>query len=160
MQEFNENNPIIYASGTPDPGVAFSWWGLLGYIVLFLLLLVAALWVIRRLNRTSARSFHAPWARVLDRQYLAGQQYLYLVEIAGKLMVLGGSDHCLTKIEEIHDADAAAEIMAEIANTPLSGQENPLALFLRRFFYGKRRTDPFAAELQKMLEDKNYADKP
>src|SRR5690349_8138503 len=91
--------------GTVPASVAspFSWWGLLGTLLVFLLILLVTLWIIRRFNRANARSMNAPWARVLDRQVLGGQQTLYLVEIAGQLQVLGGTDHHVVKLSEIND---------------------------------------------------------
>lgn len=130
-----------------------SWWGLLGTLVVFLIILGVSLWVIRRLNRANVRSMSTPWARVLDRQVLAGQQSLYLVEIAGQLQVLGGSDHHLLKLSEINDPAVAAEILEEIAMRPterMAGWTQKLQKLRRR---PSRPDDLFSAELERMLEE-------
>lgn len=134
-----------------EPG--FSWWGLMGTMLVFLLILLASLWVIRRLNRANIRSMNAPWARVLDRQILGGQQSLYLVEIAGQLQVLGGSDHHLLKISEINDPEVAAEILEEIANRPIERVDG-WTKSLQKLWQGRfGKKDDFAQELERLLDE-------
>ncbi|AET70281.1 flagellar biosynthetic protein FliO [Desulfosporosinus orientis DSM 765] len=151
---FNEGLPFPSSETAPavTPSV-FSWWGLLGTLFVFLIILFVSLWVLRRLNKANMRSMNAPWARVLDRQMLGGQQSLYLVEIAGQLQVLGGSDHHLVKISEINDPQIAAEILDEIAARPTERVEGWLQS-LRRLW---RRPSPtkkaFSAELERLLEE-------
>ncbi|HHY28330.1 MAG TPA: flagellar biosynthetic protein FliO [Desulfitobacterium dehalogenans] len=131
------------------------WGGIIGTILVFLLILVVALWVIRKMNQASFRGMQAPWARVLDRQMLNTSQSLYLVEIAGKLQILGGTDHHLTKIDEIDDPELAAEILDELAHRPTERVEGILSGIAQRTFGGKRRQgkEPFAHELERLLEE-------
>lgn len=145
-----------YPVGGAAPAViepVFSWWGLIGTLLVFILILMVSLWVIRRLYRVNVRKMSAPWARVLDRQMLSGQQSLYLVEIAGQLQVLGGSDHHLLKISEINDPEVAAEILEEIATRPIERVDgwtkNLQKLWPRRS--GKK--DDFSAELERLLDE-------
>ncbi|KLU65046.1 flagellar biosynthesis protein, FliO [Desulfosporosinus acididurans] len=139
---------------TPVAQAGSSWWGLIGTFVVFLLILLVSLWIIRRLNQAKIRSLNAPWARVLDRQVLSGQQSLYLVEIAGQLQVLGGSDHHLLKLSEINDPEVAAEILEEIASRPVEKVEgwimNLAKLWRRRHL---RRKGIFPEELDRLLEE-------
>lgn len=132
-----------------------TWWGLVGTVLIFIIILVIALAVIRRLNRSALRGMNAPWARVLDRQILSGQQSLYLVEIAGKLQVLGGSDHHLVKLTEIDDPDLAAEIFDEIANRPVEKAEGAIGRFSQKLFSGKKgkSKDSFSNELERLLKE-------
>jgi len=96
---------------------------------------------------------NAPWARVLDRQMLGGQQSLYLVEIAGQLQVLGGSDHHLLKISEINDPDVAAEILEEIATRPIERVDG-WTKSLQKIWPGRfRKKDTFSAELERLLDE-------
>ncbi len=154
MSSFNQDNalpPIGAASVVAQP--AFSWWGLLGTMLIFLVILLVSLWVIRRLNRAKVRSMNAPWARVIDRQVLGGQQSLYLVDIAGQLQVLGGSDHHLLKISEINDPDLAAEILEEIANRPVERVEG-WAKSIQKLWTGwPRKKESFSLELEHLLEE-------
>ncbi|HUX47524.1 MAG TPA: flagellar biosynthetic protein FliO [Desulfosporosinus sp.] len=144
----------------PPSGVApavtesvFNWWGLMGTLLVFLLILLVSLWIIRRLNRANVRKMNAPWARVLDRQMLGGQQSLYLVEIAGQLQILGGSDHHLLKISEINDPDVAAEILKEIATRPIERVEG-WTKSLQKLWPGRsRKEDAFSAELERLLDE-------
>jgi len=111
-----------------------------------------AFWLIKRLNRYTVRNMDSPWARVLDRQVLYGNQVLYLVEIAGKIQILGVTDHHISKVEEIDDPDIASEILEEIAHRP----EEKLDKFMSGIFNklrSKKRRDPFSSELERMLEE-------
>ncbi|MDR3600703.1 MAG: flagellar biosynthetic protein FliO [Desulfosporosinus sp.] len=149
-----ENQP--FPTGGDVPVVAhagYSWWGLLATLLVFFIILVVSLWIIRRLNRANLRSMNAPWARVLDRQVLGGQQRLYLVEIAGQLQVIGGSDHHLLKLSEINDPAIAAEILEEISTRP-TGHVEGWSVTIRKFWRRPSRPDnSFAAELERLLEE-------
>lgn len=147
---YNPSEVVSTAATTP-----FSWWGLIGTILIFIIILLVALWVIRRMNRSSTRGMNTPWARILDRQMLNAQQSLYLVEIAGKLQVLGGTDHHLVKIDEINDPDLAAEILDEITHRPVERIEGLFSGIAKQTFGGKRRKakDPFSTELERLLQE-------
>lgn len=144
-------NPSISAPAAAD---TFSWPGLVGTILVFLIILMVVLWLIRRLNRYSVRNLESPWVRILDRQVLNGQQSLYLIEIAGKIEVLGGTDHHLSKITEINDPDIAAEILEEIAKRPEEKVDKWLSSILKKFRKNKRK-DSFSTELEQLLKEVN-----
>ena len=154
MSSFNEDQLLPSSSAAPAVTQSvFSWWGLLGTLLVFLVILFVSLWIIRRLNRANLRSMNTPWARVLDRQVLAGQQSLYLVEIAGQLQVLGGTDHHLVKISEINDPAVAAEILEEIATRPterVGGWAKRIQELWRR---PSRQKESFSRELERLLEE-------
>lgn len=147
-QPFPQGGTVPAAVASP-----FSWWGLLGTLLVFLLILLVTLWVIRRLNRSNARSMNAPWARVLDRQVLGGQQTLYLVEIAGQLQVLGGSDHHMVKLSEINDPDVASEILDEIASRPTETVEGWTQNISKLWRRQSGRKKAFSSELERLLEE-------
>ncbi|KGK90363.1 flagellar biosynthesis protein FliO [Desulfosporosinus sp. HMP52] len=142
----NETAPVVTQS-------VFSWWGLLGTLMVFLIILFVSLWILRRLNKANLRTMSAPWARVLDRQMLSGQQSLYLVEIAGQLQVLGGSDHHLVKISEINDPQVAAEILEEIATRPTERVEGWFQTVHSLWKRRSRSKEPFSDELERLLEE-------
>jgi len=151
---FDQGQP--YTSSVTAPEVSqsvFSWWGLLGTLLVFLIILLVSLWTLRRLNKVNMRSMNAPWARVIDRQVLGGQQSLYLVEIAGQLQVLGGSDHHLVKISEINDPQVASEILEEIATRPTERVEGWMQGVQKLWRRPLRQKEPFSDELQRLLEE-------
>lgn len=149
-----ENQPFPSSGAAPAAAhTVFSWWGLLGTLMVFLVILLVSLWIIRRLNRANVRSMNAPWARVLDRQVLGGQQNLYLVEIAGHLQVLGGSDHHMMKISEINDPDVASEILEEIAARPTERMEGWTQSLKKVWPKPFRQKDHFARDLERLLEE-------
>lgn len=142
-------NPSVTAPAAVEP---FSWAGLLGTILVFLIILLVSLWMIKKLNRFSVRNMQSPWVRVLDRQVLNGQQVLYLVEIAGRIQVLGGTDHHITKVEEINDPEVAAEILEEIANRPEEKMDRLMTGIWKKL-KRKKRTDDFSSELERLIEE-------
>ena len=149
-----ENQPYnVPPAAGAAANATFSWLGLAGTFLVFLLILVFTLWLIRRLNRAAVRGINTPWVRVLDRQVLAGQQNLFLVEIAGKLQVLGGSDHHLVKISEIEDPELAADILEEIANRPPAKAEGTLAKVMQKMGRRNHRSPSFSSELERLLEE-------
>lgn len=96
---------------------------------------------------------NVPWARILDRQVLGGQQILYLVEIAGQLQVLGGSDHHLVKISEINDPVVAAEILQEIVTRPTERVEGWTQSIQKLIVRPSRKKESFSAELERLLDE-------
>lgn len=146
-----EDTPFVTAAAGNAANSTSSWWGIIGALIIFLLIFLVAMWMIRRFSRSALRGMNAPWARVLDRQLLGGQQVLYLVEVAGRLQVLAGSDHYVTKLMEIEDPDLAAEILDEIAHRPAERVEGVLSIFRRWEKPGKRKR--FAKELAGYLEE-------
>jgi len=151
---FNEDQLFPSSGTTPAVTQAvFSWWGLLGTLLVFLIILLVSLWILRRLSRGNMRTMSATWARVLDRQILSGQQSLYLVEIAGQLQVLGGSDHHLVKLSEINDPQVAAEILEEIATRPTERVEGWFQSVQRLWRRRSQKKDAFSDELQRLLEE-------
>ncbi|NLI94181.1 MAG: FliO/MopB family protein [Peptococcaceae bacterium] len=147
-----ENQPYNPSITTPAAAEPFSWAGLIGTVFVFLIILMVSLWMIKRLNKYSVRNMQSPWARVLDRQVLNGQQVLYLVEIAGRMQVLGGTDHHITKVSEINDPDVVAEILEEIANRP-EEQMDKLMTGIWKKLRRKPKNDVFSAELERLLEE-------
>lgn len=152
---FTGEDQVFPSSATAPAAVPsnFSILSLIGTLLVFLLILLVSLWVIRRLNRAGLRSMNAPWVRVLDRQMLGGQQSLYLVEIAGQLQVLGGSDHNLVKISEINDPVVAAEILQEIALRPTERVEGWVQSILKNLVRPSRKKESFSAELERLLDE-------
>jgi flagellar protein FliO/FliZ len=151
---FTEDGKFPPAGAAPAvTNPVFPWQGLMEMMLFFFLILIVSLWIIRRLNRANVRKMNAPWARVLDRQALGGQQSLYLVEIAGQLQVLGGSDHHLLKISEINDPDVAVEILEEIANRPIERVDG-WTKSLQKLWTGRsRKKDTFSEELERLLDE-------
>jgi flagellar protein FliO/FliZ len=149
---FDPNQPYNPGIAAPAAVEPFSWVGLIGTIIVFLIILLAALWMIKKLNRYSARNIQSPWVRVLDRQALSPQQSLYLVEIAGKIQVLGGTDHHITKVAEINDPEIAAEILEEIALRPQESMDRLMNGILKKFRPKNKKKD-FSAELERLLKE-------
>lgn len=153
-----ENQPYIPLAPTPAAvNAPFSWWGLIGMVLVFLIILIVSLIVMRVLRKSAFGVSESKWAKVLDRQQLGGQQMLYLVEVAGKLQVLGGSDHNLVKISDIDNPEVAAEVLEDLANRPFEQSGGVLPLFFGKFAGFKKNRD-FSVELEQIMEEAKRED--
>jgi len=149
-----EDQPFPTSGAAPTVTASvFPWAGLMETLLVLILILLLSLWIMRRLKGANTRGMNAPWARVLDRQILGGQQSLYLVEIAGQLQVLGGSDHHLLKISEINNPDIAAEILEEIATRPIERVNSWTNSLQKLWPRRSRKKDTFAAEMERLLDE-------
>lgn len=153
--DFSEGQPFPAAPATngSDPSTAVSWGPLIATVVVFFVILLLAVYVIRRLNNKEVRGMNAPWVRVLDRQAIGNRQVLYLVEIAGKLQVLGVTDQQMVKIAEINEPDVAAEVLEEIANRPQEKISSFVSVVGDKLFTRKRKKRDFSQELEHLLEE-------
>ena len=151
----NQPYPAVTGSTTSGAGTAgFDAGSYIGTVLVFLVILLMALWVIKRLRHsTSSPGTINNWARVIDRQVLSGQQVLYLVEVAGQLQVLAGSEHSLVKVADINDPRVAAEILSEVANRPSDKVEGILTGAAKKLFQPKSTKTKFSSELDRLLEE-------
>ena len=114
-----EDKPYLPSGSIENATSSFSWLGLFGIILVFCVIMFISFSIIKSLKNSNTGIGNSKWLRVLDRQFLGGQHVLYLVEVAGKLQVLGATDRGLVRISEINDMSLAADILEEIANRPM-----------------------------------------
>jgi flagellar protein FliO/FliZ len=109
-----------YAPSLPETQIQdnFSWAGIISTIIVFIMILSIVFWMIQRLSRKGLQSVDTSWIRVLDRQTLSPQHNLYLVEVAGRIHILGSTDHQISQIATIDDTRQVSEILEEIARRP------------------------------------------
>lgn len=150
-----EDQAYPAASGsTASAGAAgFDWGSFAGTVIVFLLILWLAFWVLKRLKVASSPGVNNNWARVIDRQVVSGQQALYLVEVAGQLQVLAGSEHSLVKIADIDDPRVAAEILNGLANRPTEKVEGFFHTVKRKLLQPQKSKATFSSELDRLLEE-------
>ncbi len=109
-----EDLPFPAPNITPaQPSSGFAWGSFFLTVFLFIVLLVGLSLLVKRLNRTPALT--GPWLKVLDKQQLGPGHYVYLVELAGKLQILGVTGHSMVKITEIDDIEMAGEILQDLS---------------------------------------------
>lgn len=125
-----------------QPQTGFAWDTLLVTAGLFLLLLVVLGFFVKRINKAAVPV--SPWCRILDKQQLGQGHVLYLVELAGRLQILGVTNQSVVKIAELDDADLASEIMQDLAWRA----EQTLPPWWTQLF-GRVRDRSFAAELRR-----------
>ncbi|MCL1852454.1 MAG: flagellar biosynthetic protein FliO [Peptococcaceae bacterium] len=116
---------------------AFSWTGLVSTVVLFLIILCLVLWLVKKLHRKKFQGVQTSWLRVLDRQVLSPQHFVYLVEVAGKIQVWGSTDHQINQITEINTTSQISDILEEIARRP----EDPVDRLIRFVLPTQQKTE-------------------
>lgn len=104
---------ITSGNATTQQVGGFSWGTFITVAFLFVILLGAGSYFVKRLNRTQAMT--SPWFKVLDRQQMGPGHYVYLVELAGRLQILGVTNHGMFKIAELDDPELAGEVLQDLA---------------------------------------------
>ncbi|HHV35330.1 MAG TPA: flagellar biosynthetic protein FliO [Syntrophomonadaceae bacterium] len=86
---------------------------LLRLVLSLLIVIVLAFLVIKFFQRQMPFTRSGRWMRILDQVVIGQNRALLLTEIAGKIYVLGVTDHNITKLLEIDDASKVAQFSAE-----------------------------------------------
>lgn len=141
-------NPTGVVANTTPPST--SWLSLTGTVLVFVLILIVAFWVMRKVNSSSRANVNSTWAKVLDRQMLSGQQSLYLVEVAGKLQILAVTEHNIVKLTDIDDSNLAIDILEDIENNKVESVG-----FLNSLFNKKKATKQFAVQLEGFVAEQD-----
>ncbi len=134
------------ASGDPAALAPPSMGSLLLRAVLSLALLGGlAFLTVRFLQRRAFVARPGAWIRVLDQVAVGPNKGLVLVEIAGKVYVLGVSEHNITRLLEIRDPELLRAILAEEGvKAPLFSRRR--AIFRRESFSGLLRRELSGSE--------------
>ncbi len=96
-------------AATPESAVDFTWLFIKMLFVLGIVTVLAVLILKYGVPRTAfyKRLSKGSLFRVISRQYVAPRKALYLVEISGRYMLLGVTDHAITPVTEISKEEAA-----------------------------------------------------
>lgn len=86
---------------------------LLRLILSFLIVIVLIFLLIKFLQRQMPFTRSGRWMRILDQVVIGQNRALILAEIAGKIYVLGITEHNITKLLEIDDPSKVALFSAE-----------------------------------------------
>ncbi len=97
---------------TIQPSTGFAWGSFILTVFLFIVLLTGLSLLVKRLNRNPLLT--SPWLKVLDKQQLGPGHYVYLVELAGKLQILGVTGHSMVRIASIDDIELAGDILQDL----------------------------------------------
>ncbi|MDA8441524.1 MAG: flagellar biosynthetic protein FliO [Peptococcaceae bacterium] len=91
----------------------FSWGSFVVIVVVFLALLLFFAVAVKRFSRSTSGS--SSWFKLLDRQQMGPGHNLYLVELAGRMQILGVTNQTMVKIADLDDAELAGEILQDLA---------------------------------------------
>ncbi|HEX6970805.1 MAG TPA: flagellar biosynthetic protein FliO [Limnochordia bacterium] len=113
----------------PDAGILAGGsglaWALLRTFVVLILLLPAIYWVTRWYARRALGSREAAWMRVIETIALGPQRHVCLIEVAGKVLVLGVTPQAITLLTEVDDE-------ALLSHAPRLAEAMPFSDALRR----------------------------
>ncbi|MCU9986519.1 flagellar biosynthetic protein FliO [Mobiluncus curtisii] len=119
---------------------------IVGIVVVFLLMWLLWRWV----KRTNLGDYEGPGLRLVSRLQLSRVSQVALIEIGGRMFLVGAGDSAVTPIAEIYDTEemsaelsAAAEAFQERANQPVSRPFGELlARATKRVEHGVARPAP------------------
>lgn len=123
---------------------------LLRLFISLIVVLGLAFFVLKYLQKRTAISQTGRWIRVIDQVGIGPNKALLLAEIAGRLYVLGVTDHNISKILEIKEASQVEAILEESLEPDISS--------LRGEILDRLRKRPFHKLLKKEVVLKNMED--
>lgn len=98
-------------------------------VISLLFVIVLAFLAIKLFQRQRPFTRSGRWMRILDQVVIGQNRAILLAEIAGKIYVLGVTDHNITKLLEIDDASKVALFSAE----DLEAKEYSTSLWRKTF---------------------------
>jgi flagellar biosynthetic protein FliO len=109
----------VFAAAPAEP----PWWLVLGGLALklglVLLLIYATIWLLRRyLGRPAGAAAATGALRLLQSLPLGQQQYVHLIEVGDRLLVVGATPQHLTLLGEIDDSATAGELRLQAGRRP------------------------------------------
>ena len=113
---------------TPNGTPGVSWWSTIAYVaslvVVFLFVAGLAYYVSKILGGRFGRSVSGGGGRVLENLPLGPGRSACVVELAGRLLLLGVTEHSITLLGEIEDAEEVEQVLKkslEESPMPFSG---------------------------------------
>ena len=105
------------------------WWQFLLYLMVLLFVLALCWWVTRLIARRGLESQfnQSRYLNVLDRMQLAPGRTLYLVSLAGKIMLLGQGEKEISFLTEISEED----LVRYLEENPLQDLDSAGMTFLK-----------------------------
>ena len=115
---------------TPNGTTGVSWWSTLAYVgslvVVFLFVAALAYYASKFLGGRFGRALEGKGGRVLEHLPLGPGRSACLVELAGRLLILGVTEHSITLLGEINGEEEAARLRERKpgdSSAPFSGAE-------------------------------------
>lgn len=107
VRDYEDLAPAIPAD--PEPTGWQTALGVIGSLILVVIAIYGTLWGIKAfLWRKSPMAARANWIQVWETVHLSPHRALHLVEVNGRLLVLGATDHQVSLLAEL-DREAAGE---------------------------------------------------
>ena len=104
---------------TPNGTPGGSWWSTIAYVaslvVVFLFVAGLAYYVSKFLGGRFGRSMTGNGGRVLEHLPLGPGRSACVVELAGRILLLGVTEHSITLLGEIEDAEEAGQLLKKSA---------------------------------------------
>ncbi|MCS7220746.1 MAG: flagellar biosynthetic protein FliO [Anaerolineae bacterium] len=124
VRDYEELVPAI--SANPEPAGWRTALGVIGSLLLVVIAIYGTLWGIRAfLWRRGLTAARANWIQVWETVHLSPHRTLHLVEINGRLLVLGATDHQVSLLAEMDRETVGkpspfAAQLASIADEPMT----------------------------------------
>lgn len=130
----------------PQPASSVSWWSTVGYVfsLLFTFAVVIGLayFTSRFLGQKMGRLSVTGEQKILTTLPLGPNRAVYVVEIAGKCLVLGVTDHSISLLQELTDPEQIEKMKAHVPAAPAAGFDS---IFQRQLASLQHMTQKFPA---------------
>lgn len=100
--------PFLWGSDSlsgNEPTVGDLWWQFLFYLLIVIVVVFLAWFVTRFFAERSAPLPQSRYMHILDRLQLAPNRCIYLVSVAGKILVIGQGDRDLSLLSSMDEED-------------------------------------------------------
>ncbi|MEN6413180.1 MAG: flagellar biosynthetic protein FliO [Veillonellales bacterium] len=147
----------------PQLTASFSWWSTIGYVfsllLTFALVIGLAYFTSRFLGQKMGRLSVTDDQKILATLPLGPNRAVYVVEIAGKCLVLGVTDHSISLLQELTESEQIEKMRAHLPAAPAAGFDS---IFQRQLASLQHMTQKFPAVFDaynKSSEPKNDREK-
>lgn len=116
------------------------WWSLMrffiGIAVVFLIMWLVARWV----KGANLGNYEGPGLRIISRVPITRNSQVVMIEVAGRMFLVGAGDSAVTPIAEIYDTDELEETLEASARAAAAKETAPRRSFTQVFSKVVRRT--------------------
>lgn len=122
LPEARAHTATLLASATVAPVAVSNPWVILLRFLVGIVVVFALMWFVwQRFKKSSLSNFEGPGIRVVARLGLSRASQVVLVEVSGRMFLLGAGDSSVTPIAEIFDAEGLNDTLGEGFNGSLEG---------------------------------------
>jgi len=98
-----------------EPAITpFSYIKVIFMLALVLAVILVSVWLLKKVTPQFSRSANSGLIKILSTFWLGPKKALYLIQVAGKILLVGVTDHNINIISEFSDPDEAHNVLTSL----------------------------------------------